>query len=181
MPPALSTPTKSVLVLEDDDDVREEIVGALERHGYLVQGARDGREGFELLRRIVPRPAVILLDWMMPVMDGMGFLGHQASDPRFASIPVVVVSAVANMARIPTLCVSAVLGKPVRVRTLIEIVDRMAGIGPRGSGGGGDASPLDTWQTSDTDVGRRAHVSPAAPTRRMRTGDAVPSTAPHSE
>jgi CheY-like chemotaxis protein len=165
---------KNVLVLEDDDDVREEIIGALERHGYLACGARDGREGLELMRRTVPRPSVILLDWMMPVMDGMGFLGHQASDPRFSSIPVVVVSAVANMTRIPTLCVSAVLGKPVRVRTLIEVVDRMAGVGPRGGDGGGGGSALDTWQTSDTDVGRRnaqqrtASPCDAATVRRAR-------------
>jgi CheY-like chemotaxis protein len=174
MLPALApSGPKNVLVLEDDDDVREEIIGALERHGYLACGARDGREGLDLMRRSTPRPSVILLDWMMPVMDGMGFLGHQASDPRFASIPVVVVSAVANMTRIPTLCVSAVLGKPVRVRTLIEVVDRMAGVGPRGGSDGG-GSPLDTWQTSDTDVGRRhaqqrtASPCDAATVRRAR-------------
>lgn len=155
MPSPAVLASKTVLLVEDDRDVRDEIAAALERAGYEVLQAADGREALELLRTTAPRPAAILLDWMMPVMDGMTFLTYQASDPRYASIPVIVVSAVAGMAQIPRLCVSEILAKPLRVRTLLDVVDRACRGGSRGGGGGGggrtDDSPSGEWIGSPRD------------------------------
>lgn len=134
---------KTVLIVEDDTDVRDEMELALDRLGYRVLTAAHGGEALAILRGEPIRPSLILLDWMMPVMDGMSFLGHTASDPRYASIPVVVVSAVARMARIPTLCVAAVVAKPVRLRALVDIVDRICGVPRRGGGNGGGGEALE--------------------------------------
>lgn len=152
--------TKTVLLVEDDADVRDELATALQRGGYQVIQAGHGREALEALRTTVPRPSAILLDWMMPVMDGMTFLTYQASDPRYASIPVIVVSAVAGMAQIPRLCVSEILAKPLRVRTLLDVVDRACRGGSRGGGDGGapDESPSGEWI-----AGPRAGPSSAIP------------------
>jgi CheY-like chemotaxis protein len=133
---AYASQAKTVLLVEDDADVREELIHALERGGYNVLAAANGLEALSMLRSEAVRPSLVILDWMMPVMDGMGFLSHVASDPRYAPIPIVVVSAVAKLARIPSLCVAAVIAKPVRVRTLLEVIDRLVGAWPRDGGGG---------------------------------------------
>jgi CheY-like chemotaxis protein len=172
---------KTLLVVEDDSDVRDEMELALDRAGYRVLTAPNGAEALAVLRREPIRPSLILLDWMMPVMDGMGFLGHTASDPKFASIPVVVVSAVARLARIPTLCVTAVVAKPVRLRALVDIVDRICGVPHRGGGGGGFGPDLGDSAELDRVVGRvptepvtptpeQAHASQLLARRRRRLG-----------
>ena len=172
--PAVSTYPKTVLIVEDDADCREELEIALSRAGYGVVTAADGREALQRLRTTFPRPSLILLDWMMPGMDGMTFLSHQASDPRYAAIPVVVVSAVASMARIPTLCVAAVVGKPVRARTLIEICDRMCGESGRGGGGdGGDGGTV-------IGASRGAGGSATAPPAKQETCGSHGRTSPQS-
>jgi len=75
-----------VLVVEDDRDVRESLVAVLEDAGYRVMSAADGRAALDLLRA-GPRPAVILLDLMMPVMDGFEFRAEQVRDPSLADVP----------------------------------------------------------------------------------------------
>src|SRR5688572_17043428 len=156
---------KTVLIVEDDLDVREEMELALDRMGYRILTAPHGAEALAILRGEPIRPSLILLDWMMPVMDGMSFLGHTASDPRYASIPVVVVSAVARMARIPTLCVAAVVAKPVRLRALVDIVDRICGVPHRGGGGGGGFGAPDFTDGAELDrVVGRVPTEPVTPT-----------------
>jgi CheY-like chemotaxis protein len=82
----------TVLVVEDDPACREAIIVVLEQAGYEVIAAVHGRMALELLRYgVIPR--VIVLDLMMPVMDGWQFRQHQLADPRHASIPVIVLSA----------------------------------------------------------------------------------------
>ena len=81
-----------VLVVEDDRDVRESLVAVLEDAGYKVISASDGRAALTLLRA-GPLPSVILLDLMMPVMDGWEFRQRQSARPALAGIPVVVVTA----------------------------------------------------------------------------------------
>ena len=81
-----------VLVVEDDLDVAEIVVEVLERCGYEVHAARNGREALELVHRGV-RPCVIVLDLMMPVMDGFEFLEHRSFEPCLARVPVVVTTA----------------------------------------------------------------------------------------
>jgi CheY-like chemotaxis protein len=85
-----------VLVVEDDDDVREALLLLLEDEGVHAVGATDGRDALDKIGRGF-RPALILLDLMMPVMDGERFLRVRKADPDLASIPVVIVSAMQRM------------------------------------------------------------------------------------
>jgi DNA-binding response OmpR family regulator len=86
-----SDPMATVLVIEDDPDMREIERAALGNAGFDVLLANNGREGLEALAR--KRPCVILLDLMMPVMDGLTFLAEVRRRHLADSIPVVCVSA----------------------------------------------------------------------------------------
>ena len=86
----------SVLIVEDDDDVRESIGEFLADEGYAVTGARHGAEALEWLHNN-PAPRLILLDVMMPVMNGLAFRDAQLLDRSLAEIPVIVVSAVERL------------------------------------------------------------------------------------
>lgn len=83
---------RSILLVEDDEIVRRAIQMVLEWEGYQVECAGNGQEALDALRG-GSRPALILLDVMMPVLDGEQFRQEQLRDPRFADIPVIVVSA----------------------------------------------------------------------------------------
>jgi DNA-binding response OmpR family regulator len=119
----------TILLVEDDLDLREEIASALDRAGYRVIPARHGGEARAWLEREPLRPDLILLDWMLPVVDGITFLTQLASDPRYSRVPVIVISAVATTATIPRLCVERVVPKPFRLRYLIDLVDSYTGRG----------------------------------------------------
>jgi CheY-like chemotaxis protein len=80
-----------VLVIDDEPDVRWLIRMSLERAGHEVIDAEDGLRGIALAMK--QRPEIIVLDLMMPVMDGYGVLEELTKDPRTASVPVVVLSA----------------------------------------------------------------------------------------
>jgi CheY-like chemotaxis protein len=114
-----------VLVVEDDADFRDALVSALEHAGYEVIAAVNGAAALQLLQwRIVP--SVVLLDLMMPVMDGRTFRQHQLADPALASIPVIVLSAdtqAADLATSPG--VHAVLRKPVDIEALLRVLDTL--------------------------------------------------------
>ena len=81
-----------ILVVEDDGDVREALVQLLEFEGYRVTSATNGRDAIDQLRAGAA-PNLILLDLMMPVMDGPQFRAAQLGDPGLAAIPVIVLSA----------------------------------------------------------------------------------------
>src|SRR4051812_17571750 len=85
-------PRGCVLVVEDEADLRALIVGLLEGDGYAAVGASNGEEALDVLRTTPRRPCLILLDLMMPRMDGWAFRAAQRRDPALASIPVVVVT-----------------------------------------------------------------------------------------
>jgi CheY-like chemotaxis protein len=87
-----STAAREVLVVDDDVGTREALSDLLHDRGYLVISAADGREARNYLRNSPP-PGIIILDLMMPVMDGWEFLEHQARDPALFDIPVIVVTA----------------------------------------------------------------------------------------
>lgn len=84
---------KTILVADDNDDIREAIVDALESEGYPVFSARNGKEALNLLKEI-PGPTLVLLDLMMPVMNGWEFLDAQKQDAKLISHQVVTISAV---------------------------------------------------------------------------------------
>jgi len=84
--------TKAVLLVEDEPAIALSLGDALREEGLAVATAQNGLEALQLLRNGL-RPSVILLDLMMPVMDGASFREAQRRDPRLAAIPVVVLSA----------------------------------------------------------------------------------------
>ena len=108
-----------ILLIEDDDDLREVEVGILERAGFRVVWAREGREALELVVREMPR--VIFLDMRMPGMDGWAFAREFRA--RFDhSAPIVVVTAAANAEqRAEEICADGSLGKPFEARDFIRV------------------------------------------------------------
>jgi CheY-like chemotaxis protein len=115
-----SVPVREVLVVDDDLSTREALSDLLQDRGYSVTTASDGREALNYLRDASP-PGIIILDLMMPVMDGWEFLRHQAHDPTLLDIPVIVVTAMPP--RHP-LRAKAVLQKPIQFESLLEMIER---------------------------------------------------------
>lgn len=109
-----------VLIVEDEPDALEALGDLLESHGYGVIGARNGAEALQLLGRS-PLPRLIVLDLLMPTMDGWEFRLRQKKDPRIADIPVVVVSASSAAKPIDA---DTVLRKPVDIDRLLQTVAR---------------------------------------------------------
>jgi CheY-like chemotaxis protein len=110
----------AILVVEDDPDALEALGDLLESHGYAVTSARHGAEALQILDR-PPLPSLILLDLLMPTMDGWEFRARQKNDPRIAHIPVVVVSASSAAKPIDA---ASILRKPVDIDRLLETVAR---------------------------------------------------------
>ena len=108
-----------VLLIEDDPTIRQEIVDLLVEEGYLVDTAENGKEGLARLRTTAP-PCVILLDLMMPVMDGWTFRAEQLKESDLARIPVVVISGAGiSLHQTAGLGVTAYLAKPFSIQKLL--------------------------------------------------------------
>src|SRR5579862_1066400 len=114
---------RSLLVVEDDADIREALDGLLSMEGFRVSGCSNGREALDWLRNS-PKPDLILLDLMMPVMDGWQFRVAQKEDPELAHIPVLALSA-DSTAKAAAIDAEAYLKKPVDYDTLVDTIDRL--------------------------------------------------------
>jgi two-component system cell cycle sensor histidine kinase/response regulator CckA len=114
---------RTLLVVEDDADIRETLDGLLSMEGFRVTCCCNGREALERLHSS-PKPDVILLDLMMPVMDGWQFRVAQKHDPELAAIPVVALSADAT-AKAAAIDADAYLKKPVEYETLVDTIDHL--------------------------------------------------------
>jgi len=113
-------PDKHILVVDDDEALRELLKLLLTAEGYRVGGAANGREALGYLRQTKP-PSLILLDLSMPVMNGWQFRQEQKNDPALALIPVVVLSGEADLPRVATsLGVAAHFSKPVEIAELLD-------------------------------------------------------------
>jgi CheY-like chemotaxis protein len=120
----------SVLVVEDDKHVREGVVEGLQESGYTVYGVSDGQQALSYLRDAAILPKLILLDLMMPVMDGLEFRKRQMGSPDFSHIPVVLFTADSTgREKAASMSVKGFLQKPVRLNTLLEVVERLCGPG----------------------------------------------------
>jgi CheY-like chemotaxis protein len=108
----------SVLVVEDDDDIRMMIGEALEDAGYEVGLAPSGQRALDLIGRL-PRPCLVLADLIMPDIDGWELMSALSRDDRFATIPVVVISAWESRARPID---APVIKKPFDMDVLLRIV-----------------------------------------------------------
>jgi len=115
-----------ILVVEDDAALRCALSELLRENGYEVACATDGRDALAQLGTR-PAPSVILLDLVMPVMDGWAFRAEQRRDPRLAAIPTIVISAslAADPRRLKELEPAATLAKPFEIERLIATVRRL--------------------------------------------------------
>ena len=112
--------TEPILVIEDNDDVRDMIAVTLELEGHRVVTASNGREALYLLHHGV-EPCMILLDLMMPVMNGWEFQKAVEREPQLRDIPIVVVSATGT--DVNRTQAAAVLPKPIDVDKLLDVVE----------------------------------------------------------
>lgn len=117
-------PTVSILLVDDDKDLREVLSEALELEGYAVTSAENGLEALKHLRSTVaalPQPCLILLDLMMPVMDGRAFRDELLKDPKLMGIPVVLITAGGHQLA-STVVANGILHKPLRMETLLKVI-----------------------------------------------------------
>ncbi len=114
-----------VLVVDDDPDILEAICDILEVEDYRVAKARNGLEALEQVD--AERPDAILLDLMMPVMDGVTFAQALRQRPA-RDVPIVVISADGNPQRAASVGARAYLAKPFDIDTLLAHVGALTGI-----------------------------------------------------
>ena len=113
-----------VVLVDDDEDVRDAITDRLEAAGYRVCGFSSGLDALDWLRAAERLPPLILVDMMMPVMDGLQFREEQIKDASLAAVPMVMLTA-----RHDVVCGPGVeqLRKPIKASDLIAVVARYCG------------------------------------------------------
>src|SRR3954471_4273683 len=120
-----------VMIVEDDRDVRETIADILTDNSYQPILASNGAEALAELRAAAAKPCVILLDIMMPVMNGWEFRARQRTEADLSEIPVVVISAHADASWAASEMEAAgFLRKPVKLESLLESISRFCQSGP---------------------------------------------------
>ena len=112
---------RSILVVEDEKGIQEVLKIALKMEGYDVFTADNGKIGLEMLQKI-PRPCLILLDLMMPVMNGWQFAEVISKDVTLSSIPVVIVTAYGDRAK--TVPSKGILNKPIELDSLLNTIKK---------------------------------------------------------
>lgn len=115
---------KTVLVVEDTEDLRELFVELLREAGYEARGAENGRAALAELEKLGDEPCLILLDLMMPIMDGHAFIEALRVTHRLAALPVVVVSAAKEEVR----GARKVMKKPVAADAMLKVVAEFCGM-----------------------------------------------------
>lgn len=114
---------RRILIVEDNQSIAETLQQFFLSEGYVVSLAGDGGQAIQALQTATP-PDVILLDMMMPGVNGWHFLDYQRSHEQFASIPVVVVSAFGEIAK--SVHPDAYLSKPFDLEVLLETVEKLS-------------------------------------------------------
>ncbi len=115
-----------ILVVEDDDDLRREICHILEQEGFQAMEAINGLHALAQLETLA-RPDLIILDLMMPVMNGWDFHARLKANPRFAHVPVLLLSAyVSKETHTGPKDVEVALQKPIRIEEFLGWVRRLA-------------------------------------------------------
>ncbi len=115
-----------LLLVEDDADIRENLALLLEDEGYPVEQAAHGEEALERLSRLGDGlPCLVLLDLMMPVMDGWTLREKLLADPTLARVPVIILSGVSDLSRERRrLQAAGAIAKPIDVDRLLKLVER---------------------------------------------------------
>ncbi|MCO5166769.1 MAG: response regulator [Planctomycetes bacterium] len=125
-PPPCSRDT--ILLVEDDPGIREALCELLTDSGYRAAAAADGQDAIRLLEGDGRAPCLVLLDLMMPGMNGWEFRRWLAGRPELAQVPVVLLSAHANLpAEARALDVAAFLRKPIDVDRMLDTVASLCG------------------------------------------------------
>jgi two-component system OmpR family response regulator len=119
-------PSHYVLIVDDDPAIRGLMAEALRSEGYAVDMAAHGAEALDAMR--ARRPATVLLDLMMPVMDGFTFIEQCHREQLCVDVPIVVISAVQDaLERVAELHVHATLAKPFDIEEVVRLVSLYAG------------------------------------------------------
>jgi CheY-like chemotaxis protein len=115
-----------ILVVDDDEDIREALVDVLRDEGYSVAAASSGREGLDKLAT-PPRPRLVLLDWNMAPMNGQAFLAELAQKPAVADeVRVAILTADPRAAsKLDPGRAVAFLNKPIDLEQLLEVISRL--------------------------------------------------------
>lgn len=121
----MSSTSRTVLVVDDDADMREALRDTLEQEGHRVAEARDGSDALRWLAANPP-PSIILLDWNMAPLNGAGFLQERALKPALTAIPVVLLTADARVAGERLDGVVARLKKPIDLEALLALLEQYA-------------------------------------------------------
>lgn len=111
------------MVVDDDPDIRDALGDVLVEEGYEVVSRANGRDALDYLKDGAP-PRVILLDLMMPVMDGWQFRRRQEADPSLSKIPVIAITAAWGDGHQSGILADHVLPKPLELETLLGLVER---------------------------------------------------------
>jgi len=115
-----------ILIVDDNEDVREMFAFTLESNGYEVVCASDGGKALEMLRTGL-RPCVIVLDLYMPGLDGFEFRAEQSADPALATIPTIIISGAFNATRAgAALDAAAAFRKPVDLDAMVAAIERFS-------------------------------------------------------
>jgi len=116
-----------VLVVDDDDANRDILRELLEDAGFATMGARHGREALDLLAALIAAPAFILLDLMMPVMDGWAFCDKRGESRALSRIPLIAISAAEIPESERPAGIDAFLPKPIDPVAFARFAARLAG------------------------------------------------------
>jgi len=111
---------KTILVVDDNDDLRELYGATLRRAGFLVSEAENGQQALAVLEHSTVEPCLLLLDLMMPIMNGAELLKVLQDTGRLATMPVVVLSAGGSPSDVPA--ANRFIRKPVDVGVLLKLV-----------------------------------------------------------
>jgi CheY-like chemotaxis protein len=106
------------LVVDDDPDIRDALCELLQAEGYRAVSASNGQEALVYLGSREP-PCVILLDLMMPIMDGWEFRRQQQGNPTWSKIPVIVITAAGKYGA-NTIAAERILSKPLQLEHVLE-------------------------------------------------------------
>lgn len=117
---------KSILIIEDDVSIRELLVELLESEGYKVFSAENGLEALSILNKGT-KLNLIIVDLMMPVMDGYAFRKEQLKNDSWSNIPTIVMSAESNAKeKLKSYNVTAFFSKPIELETILQMIKKYA-------------------------------------------------------
>jgi CheY-like chemotaxis protein len=122
----VSVEHETILLVEDEDDLRETIREVIAEEGYHVAEAENGAAALAFLEKS-PAPCLVLLDLMMPVVNGFELLERMRADPRWKDIPVLVISALARQRLEETVAKGTAVGyltKPLQLKALLGAVEQ---------------------------------------------------------